>query len=235
MNAPLRVAIVGDHDARILAHQANPRALELAARSLDLTVQSEWFATDGLTTTAPLGHCDALWCVPGSPYRDMDGALRAIRYARERGIAFLGTCGGFQHVIVEYARDVLGWSDAEHAESAPHATRPVIVPLSCALVGVRGRVHLAPGSRLARAYGTLTAEEGYHCSYGLSAAMREALATGPLRVTAVDDAGDVRGVELDGPAFFVATLFQPERAALRDELPPLVAALLQAGSAGRES
>ncbi len=63
----------------------------------------------------------------------MDGALLAIRYAREQKRPFLGTCGGFQHAIIEYARNVLGWADADPAETAPDAARPVIAPLQCAL------------------------------------------------------------------------------------------------------
>jgi len=64
---------------------------------------------------------DGFWCVPASPYRDIDGALRAIRFAREQRRPFLGTCGGFQHAVLEYARNVLGWADAEHGELAPNA------------------------------------------------------------------------------------------------------------------
>src|SRR5690606_14919504 len=115
-----------------------------------------------------VGDFDALWCVPGSPYRSMDGALRAIRAARESGRPFLGTCAGFQHAVIEYARNVLGWADAEHAESAPEASRRVVTPLACSLVEERRRVRFAPRSRLANAYGETEAEEGYHCRFGLN-------------------------------------------------------------------
>jgi len=166
--------------------------------------------------------------VPASPYRSMDGALRAIRFARETGRPFLGTCGGFQHAVVEYARNVLGWTDAEHAETAPDAARPVITPLACSLVEVKDKIRLLPGTRIAAAYGTSEAAEGYHCRYGINEAFRAALTDGPLRVTAEDAAGDIRALELQGHPFFVATLFQPERAALADRLPPLVAAFARA-------
>ena len=52
--------------------------------------------------------------------------------------------------------------------------------------------------------------------------------TGPLRATAHDETGEVRAIELEGHPFFVATLFQPERAALASQVPPLVKAFLQA-------
>ena len=158
----------------------------------------------------------------------MDGALTAIRVARERQVPFLGTCGGFQHAVIEYARNVLGWSDAEHAETAPDSARAVIVPLVCSLVEVTDAVHLVAGSRLAKAYDTTNIVEGYHCRYGMSPAFSEALANGPLRVSAVDDAGDIRGIELDDHPFFVATLFQHERGALLGRLPPAVSAFAQA-------
>lgn len=76
---------------------------------------------------------DAIWVVPGSPYRYDDGAFMAIRHARENDVPFLGSCGGFQYAIIEYARNVMGWHDAGHAET-DSGGRLVIAPLSCSLV-----------------------------------------------------------------------------------------------------
>jgi CTP synthase (UTP-ammonia lyase) len=222
------IGLVGDNDATVPAHQAIPRALALAEEALKAPIAFRWLPTDTIGSDALLTPFDAIWCVPASPYRSMEGALRAIRFARTRPLPFLGTCGGFQHAVVEYARGILGWADADHAESSPDAVRPVITPLSCSLVEVTDRVQLRPGSRIAAAYGTSEAEEGYRCRYGLNPAFRKALVSGPLRVAAEDDAGDVRAIELDGHPFFVATLFQPERAALKGQLPPLVLAFATA-------
>jgi CTP synthase (UTP-ammonia lyase) len=104
----------------------------------------------------------------------------------------------------------------------------VIAPLACSLVEITNKVRLLPGSRIAAAYGATEATEGYHCRYGLNEAFRETLVSGALRVTAEDEAGDIRALELEGHPFFVATLFQPERAALTGRLPPLVAAFARA-------
>jgi len=71
---------------------------------------------------------------PASPYTSMEGALDAIRYARESRRPFLGTCGGFQHAVIEYARNVCGLRDASHAETHPTAPILVVSPLSCPLV-----------------------------------------------------------------------------------------------------
>ncbi len=234
MKTNVRIGIVGDRNDTITAHRALPLALRAASDELRVDVRSEWLPTEAIGGPGQLAAFDGLWCVPGSPYRSMDGALCAIRHARTSGVPFLGTCGGFQHALVEYARGVLGWSDADHAESAPDAARAVIAPLACALVEVTNVLRLVPGSKLAAAYGALTTVEGYHCSYGLNPRFREAVTAGPLRGTAADESGEVRAVELDGHPFFVGTLFQPERAALAGRTPPLVLAFAAAcaGSAG---
>lgn len=225
----LRIALVGDRDDTTIAHRAVPLALELASRAAGLRLDIEWVPTDSIRDTDPqLTGFDGVWCVPVSPYRSTEGALAAIRFARERGVPFLGTCAGFQHAIVECARSLWGVADAGHAELTPESTALVITPLVCALVEQGGTVTFDPASRLAAAYGATRSEEEYHCSYGLAASARSYLENGPLRATAWDLGGDVRGVELDGHPFFVATLFQPERAALRSEVPQVVAAFVRA-------
>jgi CTP synthase (UTP-ammonia lyase) len=226
----IRVGLIGDHDPAVTAHQAIPRALALAAEATGIAVAHEWVPTDEITADARVAAYDALWCVPASPYRSTDGALRAIRFAREQDRPFLGTCGGFQHTVLEYARSVLGWADAEHAETSPDAGLQVVTPLACALVEAQGAVRFRPGSLLRAAYAADEAMEGYRCRYGLNPVFRDALTAGPLRVAAEDEAGDVRAVEFDGHPFFVATLFQPERTALRGEVPAIVAAFVRAAS-----
>jgi CTP synthase (UTP-ammonia lyase) len=224
----LQIGLIGDRNDDVVAHRAIPLALGMAAEACGVEIEPIWVPTDEVGNGAALAEFDGLWCVPASPYRSMEGALTAIQVARERHVPFLGTCGGFQYAVIEYARNVLGWTDAEHSETSPEASRQVIVPLLCSLVEVTAAVNLVEGSRLAQAYGVSSIVEGYHCNYGLSSDFRAALADGPLRIDAVDDAGDVRGIELDDHPFFVATLFQHERTALQGRLPPAVRAFAQA-------
>jgi CTP synthase (UTP-ammonia lyase) len=117
---------------------------------------------------------------------------------------------------------VLGWADAENAETAPDAARAVISPLACALVETTGSVRLFPGTRIASAYGVNQTTEEYRCSYGLNLEFQAALLAGPLRASADDETGEVRAV---------ATLFQPERAALKGKSAPLVVAFVSACAA----
>lgn len=222
----LHLALIGDYNPDVLAHQAIPVALQRAADDLNLSVQLQWLDTDNLPPS--LHDFDGFWCVPGTPYRDTDGALRAIRFAREQRRPFLGTCGGFQHAVLEYARNVLGWADAEHGETAPDATRAVITALSCALVEATDSVRLVAYTRIADAYGRLELQEGYRCRYGVNPEFLDALLEGDLIPSGYDAAGDLRAVELLDHPFFIATLFQPERAALKGITPALAIALLKA-------
>ncbi|CRM71506.1 CTP synthase C-terminal region-related (seleno)protein [Pseudomonas sp. 44 R 15] len=227
-DTPLHLALIGDYNPDVIAHQAIPVALQQAAQALKLDVNLHWLGTDTLTSPASLHRFDGFWCVPASPYRDIEGALRAIRFAREQRRPFLGTCGGFQHVVLEYARNVLGWANAEHGELVPDAERAVITPLSCALVEASDTVRLLPNTRIAQAYGSLDIHEGYRCSYGINPQFAHALLDGALIPGGHDAAGELRAIELLGHPFFVATLFQPERAALKGTTPPLAIALLKA-------
>ncbi len=226
----IELVLVGERDEAITAHRAIPRALDLAGQALGLALQARWLATDEVSDGSPLEGAHGVWCVPGSPYRSMDGALRAIRQARETGQPFLGTCGGFQHAVIEYARHVLGWTDAEHEETAGPGERRVIHHLACELVEQQEQLTPTPGTRLHEAYGGQPFSEGYRCRFGLNPDFVAALLAGPLRAAALGPARDVRAVELDAHPFFVATLFQPERQALLGTLPGLVKAWVKAAA-----
>lgn len=218
----IAVALVGERSDDIVAHRGIPLALARASELMAVDVQATWIRTDSLgDAPRELATFHGVWCVPGSPYARMAGALAAIRHAREGGVPFLGTCGGFQHALIEYARNVVGIADAEHAESAKDAPRAIMVPLECALIEVERGVRLAKGSRLAAACSSLETSEEYPCRFGLDEAWRARLEGGALTFTAFDEQGHVRGAELRGHPFFVATLFQPERSALRGASPAL--------------
>lgn len=226
----IEIALVGERSEAVVAHRGIPKALAMAGESLEIEVTGTWVRTDA---AQDLARFDAVWCVPASPYASMDGALAAIRYAREREVPFLGTCGGFQHAIIEYARNVKGFAGAEHAETAEDAPLAIMVPLECALIEVERGVRLAAGSRLAEAYGALETTEEYQCRFGLDEAWRARLEGEALVFTAFDEQGHVRGAELRDHPFFVATLFQPERSALRGVAPRLVTAFVAAAAGPR--
>ena len=229
MTGKLRVALIGDYNPAVIAHQAIPAALRLAGLQTGSNVEGVRLHTASIADPgAQLRDFAGIWCVPASPYANADGAMEAIRYAREQGRPFLGTCAGFQHALLEYACNVCGLREAAHAEDNPEAACRVISPLSCSLVEKSGDILLKDGTRLRQACGKPRITEGYHCNYGFNREYEPLLFGGSLRPTAHDPAGEVRGVELSRHLFFVATLFQPERVALRGEVPPLVASFVAA-------
>jgi CTP synthase (UTP-ammonia lyase) len=228
---PGKIALVGDYSERHTAHRAIPVALELSRSELGAEVDWEWVATRAITDAArDLAGFTAVWVVPASPYENAAGALGAIRWAREGRRPFLGTCGGFQHALLEFARNVAGIPDADHAETNPSGGTLLVTPLSCSHVETTGAVHFSKGSLLARAYGGEDATEGYRCNYGFNPAYRAPLEAAGLRFTAWDDSHEIRGAEVPAHPFFAGVLFQPERAALRGETPPLVRAFVSAAA-----
>lgn len=225
----LRIALVGDYNPEVIAHQAIPLAIDDAAAVQNLTADYDWLATSEINSAEDLVGYDAIWVVPASPYKNPEGAFIAIRYARENSIPFLGTCGGFQHAMIEYARNVLGWEDAAHAETDTEG-RMVISALQCSLVEETGVIELRPNTLIGKAYGRDSIEEGYHCRFGISPEFADALSSSDFRVTGWDEEGEIRSVELTSHPFFVATLFQHERGALAGRPVPLVHAMLRAAS-----
>ena len=235
------IALVGDYDEQVIAHQAIPPALRLARAVTGVPLTWTWVPTGEIDPESnppvtrrrrtSLTRFAAVWAVPGSPYASMAGALAAIRFARTTGRPFLGTCGGLQHALIEFARNVCGTPGADHAESNPDAADHVIIPLACGLVEKSADITFSPGSRLHEIFGGMPATEEYHCNYGLNPAWRARLETGGLRFTGFDDAGEVRAAEFPAHPFFVGTLFQPERSALRGVPHPLIAAFARAMAA----
>ena len=229
MHTPPIIALVGDYNPTVTAHQAIPRALERAEAITGRRIAWQWVPTAEIATMpAILPHYSGIWAVPASPYLSMDGALMAIRHAREQGVPFLGTCGGFQHALIEFARDVAGITGADHAETNSQGSALVVSPLACSLVEQSGELTFTPGSRLFGYYSGQSAREGYHCNYGLNPSFRARLEAAGLRFTAYDHNGEVRAFELPGHPFFIGTLCQPERSALQQRTHPLIHAFVEA-------
>jgi CTP synthase (UTP-ammonia lyase) len=212
-SAPARVALVGDRSPHVRAHQRIPGLIDALCQREGLILDAYWIGSDEVTDPGGLAGFDGIWLVPGSPYRSEAGAIAAARCARERLIPFLGTCGGFQHAMLEFARDVCGVDRAGNAEVTPDGEDLVIVALPCSLAGHEQAVRVAPGSLAERVLGAERIAARYQCSYGLAPAYRDLLAGHGLVFSGEGDGGDVRIAELPGHPFFLATLFQPELAA----------------------
>lgn len=231
MPAAPRIAIIGEYDACSAPHRATDAALEHAAATNGVRLDAEWVSTEGLDRDLPrLRRASGLWIAPGSPYKSMTGALAAIRLARKEQVPLLATCGGFQHVILEYARNVIGFEDAQHAEYDPYASRLVVSKLACSLVGRALPITLHPESRVAEFYGRTSVEEQYYCNFGVNPEYASLFEKGPLHAVGSDAEGAIRVVELAGHPFFVGTIYLPQWRSTAERPHPLVAAFLGAAA-----
>jgi CTP synthase (UTP-ammonia lyase) len=224
---PASIAVVGDRDPSYLTH----RELDATLALLPPGVSARWVATDG-PDARTLDGFDALWIVPGTPYRDEAPVFAAIAHARREGVPILGTCGGFQHMLVEFARNVAGMPGAAHAETDPGADLHVVSALACSLVGAERTVTTVPGTLVAELCGTAPFVGFHYCSYGVAPAHLERLVAAGLVVSATAPDAGVEAVELPAHPFYLATLFQPQvGSSATGVLHPVVAALIDAAKA----
>jgi len=225
-----RIALIGDFDSNIVAHRAIDQCFALARESGASSTEPVWIATNGIAPGDPVTFekFAGIWCVPGSPYRNTAGALWAIQWARIRQVPFLGTCGGVQHAVLEYARNVMGLGEAEHAEENPGTSFPLLQKMECALVEKSQRVLVTENGRFRKIYGADSGLEEFHCSYGLNPQFEHLFKGVELEIMARSEDGEARAVALRGHPFFIGTLFQPERKALRREIHPVVSAFFAA-------
>ncbi|KUL36929.1 CTP synthase [Streptomyces sp. NRRL F-4489] len=204
--------MIGDRSEAVRSHTLIPGLLEALRDRDGLDLDAYWIPSEDAAEYQDLAGFDAIWVLPGSPYRSESGVLAAIRAAREGGIPFLGTCGGFQHVLLEFARNACGLTHVGHAENDPHLADEdaVVIPLACSLVGHEGTVRVTAGSRAAHLLGTDRIQARYHCNYAPNPRYLDRLRADGLSFTGTDESGEVRIAELPGHPFFLATLFQPE-------------------------
>jgi len=222
----MKLALIGDYNKSVIAHQAIPLAIQLASEENNLNVNFKWVDTLSIQSIN-LTQFDAFWCVPASPYKNREGVLQVIRYARENSIPFLGTCGGYQHAVLEYANNVLGYSDADTTEEKPQTTMPLISSLTCKLYGESGSIVFKDNSMIGNIYQSTEVTEEYQCGYGVNREYLSIFNGSDLLFSGFDADGDPRSFELVGHPFFIGTAYQPERSAFRNQSHPLISAFLK--------
>jgi CTP synthase (UTP-ammonia lyase) len=230
----VRIGLVGDFNPKEPAHFMMNDSLGHTAESLGIPVHYEWVGTETITkenAEARLENFHGIWAAPASPYRSFDGMLAGIEFARTRNRPYLGTCGGFQYTLIEYARNRMGLADADSAENTASSKHIVIAPVSCPvaerkagapkLVGALV-VRLNPGTRIHEFCGETELHEEYFCNFEMNEEFRSKFEAAGLIANAVGPNGEVRGVELPGHRFFIATLFQPQRSSRPQKPHPLI-------------
>ena len=131
-------------------------------------------------------------------------------------------------MIIEYARNVLGFKEAGHAEYDPYASNLFITQLACSLTGREMALTFTSDSLVAEIYGGMSAIEQYYCNFGVNPDYVSRLQSGPLRITGSDSDGEPRVIELPGHPFFLGTLFVPQTSSTAEQPHPLVTAFVKA-------
>lgn len=207
----MKIGIIGDFNPAYPSHQATNDALIHSIKKIGVQFKQDWIPTasiseqlDTITKTYK-----GFWIAPGVP-ESVTGVLQIIRYAREHNVPLIGTCGGFQNMIIEFVKNKLMIEDADHEERNPNASKLVISKLACSLVGQKGEVFIKNPSLVFNIYQRPTAIEQFRCSYGLNPEYKSQMNEAGLKIVGTDVEGMPRIVELSEHKFFIGTLFVPQ-------------------------
>jgi CTP synthase (UTP-ammonia lyase) len=207
----IRLALVGDFSKKIPTLRALQEAIDHCRPFLDFMLEAVWTPTAFLDeTTFHENKFHGVLIAPGSPYDNDDAVYNTIRWARENDFPLLGFCGGFQYMVIEYARNVLKIETASHEETDPQGKRLVVSKMSCSLKGLTEEVRITDKeSWLFKTLHTETLTGHFFCSYGVNPKFQYQINKPPFVFTALSPQGEARAVELKGHRFFNGTLFQP--------------------------
>lgn len=207
-----KIAILGDFNpVYSTLHMLND-SIRHIQQHLNKEIQFDWIATDIFDSKVVFETCDykGLWIAPGSPYKDMQNVLDVIKYARENNIPTLGNCAGFQHMIIEFARNVCQIKHADNEETNPNGSDLLIHKLACSLKEEQEQLTLIDKDSLL--YQIIQSESilgKYYCSFGVNDKYVETLSEHGLTFTTKSESGQLRSFELKTHRFFLGTLFQP--------------------------
>ena len=242
MTNSISIGIIGDFNPEKPSHIATNAAIKHGADFLSLDVKTEWLGTGNLLRKSvkdTIGQYQGLLAAP-TPYFFVDGAIKGIRLAREMNIPFLGTCGGSQYTLLEFARNVAGMTNAGHTELTPQTDMPLLIKIACTIDKRKGQggprmlgtfyINLLPKTEASKLYGKTKISESYSCSYELNPEYEGRLVETGLIISGRDDAGKARIFEVHNKRFFIATGFLPQLNSTPENPHPLNAAFLKSAA-----
>ena len=200
------------------------------------SIHSEYI--DNENVADKLKGMDGVLVAPGFGERGLEGKIVAIRYARENGLPFFGICLGMQMCVVEFARDVLGLSDAVSTEVNPSTAHPVINLMedqkSTTIKGGTMRLGayqcaIKEGSLAERIYGTRMISERHRHRYEFNNDYLEAVESAGMVASGRNpDTGLVEIVEIPSHPFFIGVQFHPELKSTPEHPQPIFVAFVKA-------
>lgn len=239
----VRVALVGKYTQLHDAYISVVEALKHGAVANNATVDIKWIDSETVTkenVSELLGDVSGIIVPGGFGNRGIDGMLYSIEYARENKIPYLGLCLGMQLSIVEFSRNVIGYTDAHSSELDPSTTHPVIHLMADqdGVEDIGGTLRLGSypctldeNSIAFELYKEKTIHERHRHRYEVNNYYREELAKHGMLLSGISPDGRiVEMIELkreDHP-WFVATQAHPEFKSRPNRPHPLFAGFIKA-------
>jgi CTP synthase len=219
----VRIAMVGKYVNLIDAYKSINEALAHGGFANECRVEVDHLDSeqleDGVLPEA-VRRADGLLVPMGFGQRGTEGKIAAVRYAREEGVPFFGICFGMQMAVIEFARDVCGFRNANSSEVDPQTPHPVIALMDQqrGVVQKGGTMRLGTypcvlqdGSLAARLYGKKRIAERHRHRYEFNNAYREQFAAKGMVFSGLSPDGElVEIVELRNHPWFVGVQFHPE-------------------------
>ncbi|MGE4564138.1 MAG: CTP synthase [Victivallaceae bacterium] len=216
-----RIGVVGKYTACPDSYKSIAESLRHAGIGLDSKVDIDLIDA-GEVDLLPekLKLCDGILIPGGFGSRGLEGKIAAIEFARRNRVPILGICLGMQCMVIEFARNVLGYADADSTEVNPDTSHPVIdlMPYQKNISAKGGTMRLGsyvcelkPASRAAALYGQETISERHRHRYEFNNLYREDFATSKLKIAGTSPDGTlVEMVELEDHPYFIGCQFHPE-------------------------
>ena len=219
----VNIAMVGKYIQLHDAYLSVVEALAHAGGENRCRVNIRWVDAENVTPDTVnelLAGCQGVLVPGGFGYRGVEGMIIAARHARTKNIPYLGICLGMQIAVIEFARHVLGWRDANSTEFKPDCEYPVIdlMPDQHGVMELGGTLRLgaypcqvAGGSLLEKIYGSRLIRERHRHRYEFSSVHREAFGRGGMEMSGLSPDGRlVEAVEIPANHFFVGVQYHPE-------------------------
>lgn len=235
------IGLIGKYTKLHDAYLSVAEALHHGGYENGVHVDIRWIESEDLEEQDPetiLGDVDGILVPGGFGVRGVEGKMQAARYAREHDVPYLGICLGMQTAVMEFARDVLGYEDADSAEFNEESTHKVIdfMPDQRGNIPKGGTMRLGAypcvirsGSILERAYGKKEIQERHRHRYEFNNEYREAIQLAGMDVTGTSPDGRlVEAVEIPALRFFVGVQYHPEFKSRPNAAHPLFRELVRA-------
>ncbi len=243
----IEIALVGKYTELPDAYKSISESFIHAGAVNDCKVKLRYVNSEKITAenvAEQLGGMSGILVAPGFGNRGIEGKIEAVRFAREQRIPFLGICLGMQCAVIEFARNVLGFADANSSEmeQTPHA----VIDLMEEQKGVTAKggtmrlgaypCQLKKGSKVAEAYGRLLISERHRHRYEFNSDFLEQFEAAGMRAVGVNpDTNLVEVVELPDHPWFVGTQYHPEYQSTVLNPSPLFVAFVKAAMAQAET